>query len=40
MLISFYFWGGVPIVEWFAVGSSMIFALLLAIETKWLTEQK
>jgi hypothetical membrane protein len=35
---GFYLYGGIPLVEWFAVGSSMVFASLLALETWWLSE--
>jgi hypothetical membrane protein len=38
ILGGFYLYGGIPLVEWFAVGSSMIFASLLALETWWLID--
>lgn len=38
MLGGFYLYGGIPWIEWFAVGSSMVFASLLALETWWLIE--
>ena len=38
MMGGFYLYGGVPLVEWFAVGGSMVFASLIALETWWLTE--
>lgn len=38
MLGSFYLYGGVPVVEWYAVGSSMVFSSLLALETWWLID--
>jgi hypothetical membrane protein len=38
ILGGFYLYGRIPLVEWFAVGSSMIFASLLALETWWLID--